>query len=168
MRFDAGVNTFAQNCLSVVFLQIESASVAVANEVAALRALTKADIVDFYTAFIRVGGRSRAKLSAQVFGHGHAVVEPLAAAAALRAAQLASAADAEVAVSATADAGGTDAAVANAEGGPPAMGSELESPEALRAATAVAAERAAQSAVTVHVSNELDFRRSMPLLPSAL
>ncbi len=141
-----------------------------ANEIAALRALTKADIVDFYTAFIRVGGRSRAKLSAQVFGHGHAVVEPMAAAAALRAAPLATSA-AEVAVSAAADASGssTDAVLASKENASATgVKAEEESPEALRAATAAAAERAAQSAVTIHVSNELDFRRSMPLLPSAL
>jgi hypothetical protein len=144
----------------------------VANEIAALRALTKTDIVDFYTAFIRVGGRSRAKLSAQVFGHGHAVVEPLAAAAALRAAPLAAVAAVTAAGSAAAGANAsdssTDAAGASEEKGASAGGAEIESPEALRAATAAAAERASQSAITVHVSNELDFRRSMPLLPSAL
>ena len=154
---------------SMTFVSLLSSFLSVANEVAALRALTKTDIVDFYTAFIRVGGRSRAKLSAQVFGHGHAVVGPLSAPAALRAAPLvAVAADASVAVGADASGSSTDAAHASEEKGASAGGADIESPEALRASTAAAAERACQSAITVHVSNELDFRRSMPLLPSAL
>lgn len=70
--------------------------------VKALQGLSKSDIIDFYRTFIRVGGASRSKVSAQIFGKGHDVPS------------------------------------------------------------------AADSSVCVHVANEMEFRRSMPLFASAL